>query len=276
MMAARPRAGLFALVGRRDRLVLALLPFVLALAGYALASHWRHVDNPQDKLLPTFGQMAEAFARLAFTVDEQSGEYVLWQDTVASLWRLGQGAVAAAAAGLLLGLNLGLLPRLRALGGAFVTFVAMVPPLAVLPVIFIAFGVDELAKVMLIFIGLFPLITRDVALAVERLPGEQITKALTLGASTSAVIYRIVLPQVMPRLIDATRLSLGAGWLFLIAAEAIASTDGLGYRIFLMRRYLAMDVIIPYVVWITVLGFLIDYAMRAWLAWRYPWAGRAS
>ena len=275
-MTVRPRGGLFAIVGGRDRLVLALLPFVLLLAGYALASHLRHVDNPQDKLLPTFAQMAEAFGRLAFTVDEQNGQYVLWQDTLASLWRLGQGALAAAIAGLLLGLNLGLLPRLRALGGAFVTFVAMVPPLAILPVIFIAFGVDELAKVMLIFIGLFPLITRDVALAVERLPGEQITKALTLGASTSAVIYRIVLPQVMPRLIDATRLSLGAGWLFLIAAEAIASTDGLGYRIFLMRRYLAMDVIIPYVVWITVLGFLIDYAMRVWLNWRYPWAGKAS
>jgi NitT/TauT family transport system permease protein len=57
----------------------------------------------------------------------------------------------------------------------------------------------------------------------------------------------VILPQVMPRLLDAVRISLGAAWLFLIAAEAIASTDGLGYRIFLVRRYLAMDVIIPYV-----------------------------
>ena len=61
------------------------------------------------------------------------------------------------------------------------------------------------------------------------------------------VVYRVILPQVMPRLLDAVRISLGAAWLFLIAAEAIASTDGLGYRIFLVRRYLAMDVIIPYV-----------------------------
>jgi NitT/TauT family transport system permease protein len=59
------------------------------------------------------------------------------------------------------------------------------------------------------------------------------------------VVYRVILPQVMPRLLDAVRISLGAAWLFLIAAEAIASTDGLGYRIFLVRRYLAMDVIIP-------------------------------
>ena len=52
-------------------------------------------------------------------------------------------------------------------------------------------------------------------------------------------------PQMWPRLIDALRLTLGPAWLFLIAAEAIASTDGLGFQIFLVRRYLAMDVILP-------------------------------
>jgi NitT/TauT family transport system permease protein len=271
-----PRRGLHAIVSARGRIVLALVPFAVAAVTYLMASYWRHQDNPQDKLLPTLTQMVEAFVRLAFTADPQTDQYLLWTDTLASLWRLAQGAVLAAATGLLLGINLGLLPRVRALGGPFVTFVSMVPPLAILPIIFIVFGVDELAKVMLIYIGLFPVITRDITLAVERLPTEQITKALTLGASTNAVIYRIVMPQVLPRLIDATRLSLGAGWLFLIAAEAIASTDGLGYRIFLMRRYLAMDVILPYVVWITMLGFLIDYALRSWVAWRYPWAGKAS
>lgn len=270
------RRGLHAVVSPRGRIVLALVPFVLAVTTYVLASYWRHEENPQDKLLPTLAQMADAFVRLAFTADPRTDQYLLWTDTWASLWRLAQGAFLAATTGLLLGLNLGLLPRLRALSGPFVTFLSMVPPLAILPIIFIVFGVDELAKVMLIFIGLFPVITRDIALAVERLPVEQTTKALTLGASTGAVIYRIVLPQVLPRLIDVTRMSLGAGWLFLIAAEAIASTDGLGYRIFLMRRYLAMDVILPYVVWITVLGFLIDYALRAWVRWRYPWAGRSS
>jgi NitT/TauT family transport system permease protein len=275
-MEQTPRRGLHAVVSPRGRVVLALVPFVLAIAAYLLASHWRHEENPQDKLLPSLAQMADAFVRHAFTADPQTDQYLLWTDTWASLWRLAQGAILAAATGLLLGLNLGLLPRLRALAGPFVIFVSMVPPLAVLPIIFIVFGVDELAKVMLIFIGLFPVIARDIALTVERLPVEQTTKALTLGASTGAVIYRIVLPQVLPRLIDVTRMSLGAGWLFLIAAEAIAATEGLGYRIFLMRRYLAMDVILPYVVWITLLGFLIDFALRGWVRWSYPWAGRTS
>jgi len=111
---------------------------------------------------------------------------------------------------------------------------------------------------------------------VRRMPREQITKALTLGAGPWAMAWHIVLPQLMPRLIDALRLSLGAAWLFLIAAEAIASDSGLGYRIFLVRRYLAMDLIIPYVLWITLLGFLIDLGLRGLLRWRYGWylAGR--
>jgi NitT/TauT family transport system permease protein len=72
------------------------------------------------------------------------------------------------------------------------------------------------------------------------------------------VLLRVYIPQLLPNLISAVRLSLGAGWLFLIAAEAIASTDGLGYRIFLVRRYMSMDIILPYVAWITLLAFVID------------------
>jgi NitT/TauT family transport system permease protein len=72
------------------------------------------------------------------------------------------------------------------------------------------------------------------------------------------------------------RLALGPAWLFLIAAEAIASTDGLGYRIFLVRRYLAMDVILVYVAWITVLAFLLDRLLAAASRRLYPWAGAAA
>ena len=77
------------------------------------------------------------------------------------------------------------------------------------------------------------------------------------------MVLRLVLPQIMPRLITCVRLALGPAWIFLIAAEAIASTDGLGYRIFLVRRYLSMDVILPYVAWITLLAFVTDCAARA-------------
>ncbi|WP_156493655.1 ABC transporter permease, partial [Oleiphilus sp. HI0125] len=91
----------------------------------------------------------------------------------------------------------------------------------------------------------------------------------------SQILMRVVLPQILPKLIDAVRLSLGAGWLFLIAAEAVASTDGLGYRIFLVRRYMAMDVILPYVAWITVLAFFIDQGLKHLNKTLFPWNERA-
>lgn len=247
------------------------MPFLLAALAYGIASDLRQRDNPQDKLLPGASRMWVAMERMAFTRDERSGEVLLWKDTAASLQRLALGIAISSALGVLLGLNIGLFPALKGLGLPFVTFLSMIPPLAVLPVLFISLGVGEVAKVTLIVIGVAPLIIRDLALTVLQVPREQITKALTLGATPLALAYRVVLPQLWPRLIEAVRLSLGAAWLFLIAAEAIASTDGLGYRIFLMRRYLAMDVILPYVLWITLLGFAMDLALRGLLRWRFGW-----
>jgi len=147
----------------------------------------------------------------------------------------------------------------------------MVPPLAILPILFIVFGLGELSKVMLIVIGTAPVMMRDVAQRVRELPGEQLIKIQTLGANSWQVITRMALPQTLPRLIDSVRLSLGPAWLFLIAAEAIASTEGLGYRIFLVRRYLAMDVILPYVIWITILAIVIDQLLRLANRKLFPW-----
>ena len=261
--------GLFAPV--RHNLLLALLPFIVIAAVYLFASHQRLAENPQDKLLPSLGQMADAIDRLALKPDPQSGDYTLFVDTWASLKRIGLGVGIAALAGLLAGLNMGLLPRVRALFSPFLTFVSMVPPLAILPILFISLGVDELSKVALIFLGVFPVIARDLMIAAGQIPREQIVKAITLGASQSTVIYRIVMPQILPRLIDNVRLSLGGAWLFLIAAEAIASTEGLGYRIFLVRRYLAMDTILPYVFWITAIGFAADWLLRQLILRRFRW-----
>jgi NitT/TauT family transport system permease protein len=101
-------------------------------------------------------------------------------------------------------------------------------------------------------------------------------KAQTLGGSTWQIVLRVVLPQIVPRLADSLRLSLGPAWLFLISAEAIAATDGLGYRIFLMRRYLAMDVILPYVAWITLLAFTMDWLLRLFNRRCFPWLTLAA
>jgi NitT/TauT family transport system permease protein len=150
--------------------------------------------------------------------------------------------------------------------------IAVIPPIAVLPILFIVLGLGETAKIALIVFGVTPFMTRDLAARVGAIPEEQLIKAQTLGASTWQVALRVALPQALPRLIESVRLSLGPAWVFLISAEAIASDAGLGYRIFLVRRYLAMDVILPYVAWISLLAILHDVALSQISKRAFPWA----
>ena len=257
---------------RGSTLALGVLPFLVLLVAYLLGSNARLADNPDDKLLPSFGTLAHTIHTYAFEEDTRSGQILLWVDTSASLQRLFVALGISSVIGLAAGLTIGSIPYVRALMAPFVAAVSMIPPLAVLPVLFIVVGLGEAAKITLIVIGITPIITRDLALRAAELPAEQLIKAQTLGASSWLLATRVILPQMWPRLIDALRLNLGCAWLFLIAAEAIASTEGLGYRIFLVRRYLAMDVILPYVAWITLLAFSMDWALRFTRAKLFPWA----
>jgi NitT/TauT family transport system permease protein len=253
-------------------LLLGLLPFVLIAAIYMVASAERRAANPNDKLLPPVAEMAETARRLATEPDRRTEEVVLWTDTGASLRRLAIGLGFSSFLGVAFGLAFGILPTVNAALAPLVAVVSMIPPMAVLPVLFIVFGLGELSKVMLIVLGVTPFLIRDMALAVAGIPREQLIKAQSLGASTWQVALRVVLPQVMPRLIEGVRLSLGPAFLFLISAEAIAADVGLGYRIFLVRRYLAMDVILPYVAWITLVSCAMDYALAQLARRGFPWA----
>ena len=257
--------------GKGGALLLGVLPFLLLLVLYQLSSDARLAVNANDKLLPSLSSFGDAIHKYAFEQDTRSGAYLLWNDTFASLTRIGIALAISAAIGLTLGIVIGVIPIVGASFGPLVAAVSMIPPLAILPILFIVLGLGETAKIALIVIGVAPVIVRDLALRVGELPAEQMIKAQTLGASTWQIIMRVVLPQSWPRLIDSVRLTLGSAWLFLIAAEAIASTEGLGYRIFLVRRYLAMDVILPYVVWITVLAFLMDWLLRKVRKLACPW-----
>lgn len=257
---------------RSVRLGLAAVPFVLIALLYVIGSAERRAVNPDDKLLPPVAEMADAVRRVALEPDRRSGEIVLWSDTAASLQRLALGLGIATLIGLTFGLVIGVLPLVRAAFAPLVAVLSMIPPMALLPILFIVFGLGELSKVVLIVIGVAPFLVRDLTLAIGGLPGEQIVKAQSLGASTWQVAIRVVLPQVLPRLLEAVRLSLGPAFLFLISAEAIAAENGLGYRIFLLRRYLAMDVIIPYVIWITALAYGIDLLLARLARRAFPWA----
>jgi len=260
---------------RGSRLLLGLLPFVALLIVYLIASDMRLEENPNDKMLPAISTFADSIAQFAFQEDKRTGVITLWADTASSLQRLCIGLALAALGGLIFGILTGVLPYASAALSPLIAALSMIPPLAILPILFIIFGLGGLSKVILIVIGVAPFVMRDIGMRVAELPAEQLIKVQTLGASTWQAVLRVVLPQMLPRLIDAVRLSLGPAWLFLIAAEAIAATDGLGYRIFLVRRYLAMDIILPYVVWITVLAFMMDLLLRMLSRKVFPWYQRA-
>ncbi|MDB5686288.1 MAG: lipid kinase [Rhizorhabdus sp.] len=259
-------------VRRGDRILLGALPILLLVLLYLFLAAQRHAANPLDKILPLPGGMAEAMSALLFQPDQLTGQLVFWADTLASLQRLGIGLGIATLAALAVGLLLGVLPPVRATFGPLVTGIAVIPPIALLPILFIALGLGETAKIALIVIGIAPVMVRDIAAHVASLPREQIIKAQTLGASSWQIMIRVALPQAMPRLLHTMRLAVGPAWVFLVSAEAIASDVGLGYRIFLVRRYLAMDVIIPYVAWIAALAVAIDLTLTILSKRLFPWA----
>jgi NitT/TauT family transport system permease protein len=263
---------------RGAALLLGALPFLAVGAAYLVASGERLAANPNDKLLPSPAQMWSAFLELASVPDQRSGDLILWVDTYASLLRLFAGVGAATLIALCLGVAIGFVPRVRAFLAPFVTVVCVIPPLALLPILFITLGLGEAAKITLIVIGVAPVMVRDIANRVTEVPAELVAKAQTLGGNSWTMVLRLVLPQVMPRLLTCVRLALGPAWLFLIAAEAIASTEGLGYRIFLVRRYMSMDIILPYVAWITLLAVATDWlivrASHGLFPWAHPVEGR--
>jgi NitT/TauT family transport system permease protein len=250
---------------------LGLLPFILIMALYQWGSETRKLENPNDKLLPSVSQFYSAVDRLAFTPSKRTGEYLFWKDTASSLKRLLIGVVCAAAIALFFGLITGAIPLIGANLNPLITTLSLIPPMAVLPLLLIVFGLGELSKVMLIIVGITPFLIRDLYQKTKDIPQEQLVKAQTLGANSFQLISRVLLPQIMPRLLAALRLSLGTAWLFLIAAEAIAATEGLGYRIFLVRRYLSMDIILPYVMWITFLAFVLDWMLTKSSNKLFPW-----
>jgi NitT/TauT family transport system permease protein len=263
--------------------VLSWLLFAAGITGYLYLSHARHLENPDDRVTPTVSQMVDGM-RIAVLEPPEEDEALdpdatlmqrltgsmLWKDTMATTRRFAW-AIALLVPAVVLGLHMGLFPYVGVVFLRFILFFDKIVALSLLPVLFIAFGIDELSKVMLIVLGVAPTIILDTFNLTRGVPGEQVVKALTLGARDVDIAYRVVLKQILPRVLNSVRLNLKAVMLFLFAGEMIASTDGLAYRIALLRRHMGMDVIIPYVLWVALLLFLVDLGMRYANRMLHPW-----
>jgi NitT/TauT family transport system permease protein len=138
---------------RGTAVLLGLLPFLLLVMVYLVASDARLAENPNDKLLPSFGTLGESIQRLVLEPSMRTGEVELWADTWASLRRRAQGVGAAALIGLSLGILLGALPLARAALAPFVASLSLIPPLALLPILFIVFGLDRSSSLTYDIVG---------------------------------------------------------------------------------------------------------------------------
>lgn len=250
--------------------ILSSILFIILISAYILVSYIRHEANPADKITPSITQMIDGFKRSAFEKDKRTEEYRLLIDTVASIQRFFI-SLAIIFFAVLVGVTMGVFPYIEHIFLKFMTFFDKIPALALLPILFIVFGLGETSKIALIVFGVFPTICLDTYLRAKAVSNEQIIKGATLGASNYEICYRIVLPQIFPQVLDTIRLNFKAVILFLIAGESLAATAGLGYRIFVVRRYLAMDIIIPYVIWMSLLAVTADLLVRLWIKKRYPW-----
>jgi len=259
--------------------------FATGIASYFWVSRGRHIANPDDRVMPTLRQMGQAFASAALNPaedDEVSANpdqeslltkirtSMLWKDTMATGRRF-LISMALLFPAVILGLHMGMFPYVGGFFLRFVLFFDKIVALSLLPILFIAFGIDEMAKIMLIVIGVAPTIILDAFNLTRGVPKEQIVKGFTLGAGDFAITYRIVLKQIWPRVLNSIRLNLKAVMIFLFSGEMIASQDGLAYRIALLRRHMGMDTIIPYVLWVAFLLFLVDFGMRTLNRKLHPW-----
>jgi NitT/TauT family transport system permease protein len=263
--------------------VLSWLLFAVSIGLYAHYSAVRHRENPDDRVVPSGTQLVQGIKTAALQPAEEDESLpdeatlwqkvhssMLWKDTMASSRRFCVALLLLIPA-ILLGLHMGVFPYCDAIFHRFALVMDKIVALSLLPILFIAFGIEEWSKIMLMLIGVAPTLILDAAQMARSVPREQIVKAFTLKSGNFDVAYRVVLPQILPQVINSVRLNLKPLALFLFAGEMIASTDGLAYRIALMRRHMGMDIIIPYVLWVALLLYSVDALMKFTNKRLHPW-----
>ena len=272
--------------GRPRRLWTQSLSWVLFLIGifaYTQFSVIRHKENPEDRVIPSSAQLWQGIKASVLEPAEEDDALdpsattfqrvthsMIWKDTVSSSRRFFI-AIALLVPAILIGLHMAVFPYAEAFFLRFVLFFDKIVALSLLPILFIVFGIDEWSKIMLMVIGVGPTLMLDTYNIAKSVPREQVVKAFTLKSTNLDVAYRVILKQIMPQVINSVRLNLKPLALFLFAGEMIASTDGLAYRIAIMRRHMGMDIIIPYLLWVAVLLFGMDALLRVANRRLHPW-----
>jgi len=242
--------------------LLGLLSVVILLVAYTALSYFQHLENPTDTTIPNWTQLA---AGLVDMVEPgRSGDRILVVDSLATGKRLFLGLTISVVGAVLLGLHMGAFATLEAVAVPQLSFLSKIVPTAAMAVFFVLVGTDMPMFVSIVVFGVLPPLALSIHLAVKGVPDELVHKAYTLGASHMEVVWGVVFPTILPKIIDLVRLSVGPAMVYLIAAEMLVGDEGFGYRIRLLQRRLDMNVVYPYLVLLAGFGFGMDYGLR-WL-----------
>lgn len=240
----------------------------------ALLLLWALVTNLgliKPLFLPTpqavFGQFVEYLTG-------QANDKPLWEHFLSSMGRVFAAFALACLTAVPIGIAMGMSRVVRGIFDPPIEFYRPLPPLAYLPLIIIWFGIEELPKVLLIYLACFAPLALAARSGMKSAAQEQIHAAYSMGANYTQVVWHVVLPSALPEILVGMRIAIGFGWTTLVAAEMVAAHTGLGQMVLNASNFLRTDIVIMGIIVIGVVAYLFDLFMR-WVERRVvPWKGR--
>ena len=199
-------------------------------------------------------------------------EYGFLGDIAVTVWRVVGGFLIAAAIGVPLGLAMGAFKPVEAFFEPFISFARYLPASAFIPLLILWAGVGEAQKLAVIFIGSFFQIVVMVAVIAGATRMDLVEAAYTLGSRRGGIVRRVILPAAAPQVMEALRLVLGWAWTYVIVAELIGATSGIGHMIMDSQRLLDTGQMIFGIVVIGVIGLVTDVLFKALNRRLFPWA----
>ncbi|HXA92141.1 MAG TPA: ABC transporter permease [Steroidobacteraceae bacterium] len=248
-------------ISQRRYWMLAALGLLLPLAGWLAVTLIGTVDKV---FLPGPTDVARRVA--SWFSDED-----LVSDVRISFYRVVAGWALSALIALPLGLFIGTYRAVQALLEPLTDFIRYMPAVAFIPLVMLWIGIDEGAKIGIIFIGTFFQMVLMVAEDVRRVPMAQIEAAQTMGATRGEIIEKVIVPSCKPALLDTLRITMGWAWTYLVVAELVAANSGLGYAIIKAQRFLQTDKIFAGIILIGAIGLLVDQTFRLIHRVAFPW-----
>jgi taurine transport system permease protein len=233
-------------------------------------------------VVTAMGWIKPLFLPKPATVLQQFIEYVtgaandrpLWDHFLASMFRVFAAFFLAVLTAVPVGIAMGMSRVARGIFDPPIEFYRPLPPLSYLPLIIIWFGIDELPKVLLIYLACFAPLALAARSGMKSASQEQIHAAYSLGASYGQVIWHVILPSALPEILVGMRIAIGFGWTTLVAAEMVAANVGLGQMVLNASNFLRTDIVIMGIIVIGIVAYLFDLLMR-WVERRVvPWKGR--